>query len=311
MQFILNNTPELTLLQVFLEGNKTSFLLLFVRKPRTAVTGWFSWDKKKRYYEKTTSCHCQEYSLLYVRRCEAAEHRAWHENCPPVSVLLYPGCSSWSLWFLEERWCSCSCCCCCCWGRGSSCRTGWESAAGLFHFRTSRGRSLKNIKKSVIFMFSSSSTRVAFKPQGLPFIPERSLGRSWFWFGQQRRERERKKQKILSILLEYPNCTCLSTSTSLTHRPFALAKTTLRPLSVCFLGRRPEERLAKDSPRCTHADGKDTHGVCTGSMIYLLRSVIRTINYSNSRAGVISRSGRKALVGESASGNSAEEQRRR
>lgn len=66
-----------------------------------------------------------------------------------------------------------------------------------------------------------------------------------FGFGQQRRERERKKQKILSILLEYPNCTCLSTSTSLTHRPFALAKTTLRPLSVSFLGRGPEERLAQ------------------------------------------------------------------
>ena len=66
--------------------------------------------------------------------------------------------------------------------------------------------------------------------------------------------RKREKHKILSILLEYPNCTCLSTSTSLTHRPFALAKTTLRPLSVSFLGRGPEERLAKDSPRCT-----DTH----------------------------------------------------
>lgn len=116
---------------------------------------------------------------------------------------------------------------------------------GLFHFRTSRGRSLKKHKKSVIFMFSSSSTRVTFKPQELPFIRERSLGRSWFGFGQQRREREREKQKILSILLEYPNCTCLSTSTSLTHRPFALAKTTLRPLSVSFLGRGPEERLAQ------------------------------------------------------------------
>lgn len=29
-------------------------------------------------------------------------------------------------------------------------------------------------------------------------------------------------------------------------------QTTLRPLSVSFLGRGPEERLAKDSPRCTH-----------------------------------------------------------
>lgn len=235
-------------IQVFLEGNKTSFLILFARKLRTTATRWFSRDKKETYYEKTTSCRCHECSLLYVRRCEAAEHRARQENCPPVSVLLYPGCSSWSLWFLEERWCSCSCCCCCCcwcWGRGSSCRTGWESAAGLFHFRTSRGRSLKKHKKSVIFMFSSSSTRVTFKPQELPFIRERSLGRSWFRFGQQRREREREKQKILSILLEYPNCTCLSTSTSLTHRPFALAKTTLRPLSVSFLGRGPEERLAQ------------------------------------------------------------------
>lgn len=43
-------------------------------------------------------------------------------------------------------------------------------------------------------MFSSSSTRVTFKPQELPFIRERSLGRSWFGFGQQRRERERKTE---------------------------------------------------------------------------------------------------------------------
>lgn len=47
-----------------------------------------------------------------------------------------------------------------------------------------------------------------------------------FEFGQQRRGREgkKRKQKILSILFKYPHCTCLSTSTSLTHRPFALAK---------------------------------------------------------------------------------------
>lgn len=38
----------------------------------------------------------------------------------------------------------------------------------------------------------------------------------------------KKKEDSISILFKclfkYPNCTCLSTSTSLTHRPFALAK---------------------------------------------------------------------------------------
>lgn len=37
-------------------------------------------------------------------------------------------------------------------------------------------------------------------------------------------EKEKRKAKILSILFKHPNCTCLSTSTSLTLRPFALAK---------------------------------------------------------------------------------------
>lgn len=44
-------------------------------------------------------------------------------------------------------------------------------------------------------MVSSSSTRVTFKPQELPFIRERSLGRSWFWIrSAEAREREKKTE---------------------------------------------------------------------------------------------------------------------
>lgn len=46
----------------------------------------------------------------------------------------------------------------------------------------------------------------------------------WIWSAEAREREKKRKQKILSILFKYPNCTCLSTSTSLTHRPFALAK---------------------------------------------------------------------------------------
>lgn len=63
-------------------------------------------------------------------------------------------------------------------------------------------------------MFSSSSTRVTFKPQELPFIRERSLGRSWFGFGQQRREREREKNRKYSVF-----SWSIQTAPASPHRP--------------------------------------------------------------------------------------------